>query len=135
MPFQFFFFSNLFILIRLAQRDHNVFPQPDNLATDMEEHTSGSWRPFKKHYSIKRAHLSNLSGSDTTRARSDDWERIRYKKKKKIHRNPHCTLPAITLVLSSRDWKRKVYVSAGDKRAGNNGCVSVREREEEKRWK
>lgn len=57
------------------------------------------------------------------------------KKKKKIHRNPRCTLPAITLVLSSRDWKRKVYVSAGDKRPGNNGCVSVREREEEKRWK
>lgn len=28
----------------------------------------------------------------------------------------------------SRDWKRKVYVSLGDKRPGNDGCVSVRGR-------
>lgn len=47
------------------------FPPPDNLADDKQEHTSGSWLRFKKHYTIKSTHLSNLSGNDAATAQSD----------------------------------------------------------------
>lgn len=54
------------------------FPLHDNLADAMEEHTSGSWLRFKKHYTIKSAHLSNLSGSDTATAQSDGISETEY---------------------------------------------------------
>ena len=109
-----------FIVIKLA-RDHNVFTPLDNLADDTEEHTSGSWLRFKKHYTIKSAHLSNLSGRNTSAAQSDgisERERIRFQK------NPWQSLlhsSCYYFPTLSRDWKRKVYVSTGDKTPGNNG--------------
>lgn len=81
------------------------FSQPDNLANDMEEHTSGSWLRFKKHYAIKSSHLSNLSGSDTTRSQSDGIVGREYVVKKK---NPSQSLlhsSCYYFRTSSSDWK------------------------------
>lgn len=56
------------------------FPLSDNLADDMEEHTSGSWLRFKKHYTIKsRASLQSVWQRHNRSSVREDT----FKKKKK----------------------------------------------------